>query len=213
MPPGTWTFAGDEAGQTSFRFDRGATRYFVVAIIGTREPETLRQALKVLRQEYRLPANYEFGSHKTTGRHLRSSLMETISRLDFQTWAVVVDKVKLSDRFRIMTGQQLYVYFVAEAMQLIPTTWCVGATLTLDQFDEAGSAITALKREWKRRGVGQGFKEIRGKRSRGEDLIQIADLMAGAILRKYEGRDDKAFQAVGVKLDSLKVYPEEKPPS
>jgi hypothetical protein len=35
------TFAGDEAGDTGFRFNRGATRYFVMALISTRGPETL----------------------------------------------------------------------------------------------------------------------------------------------------------------------------
>ena len=61
-----WTFAGDESGDTSFRFDRGATRHFVVAIIGTQQPEALRQALAELRQRRNLPANYEFSFHGTT---------------------------------------------------------------------------------------------------------------------------------------------------
>lgn len=37
------TFAVDEAGDVSFRFDRGASRYFVVALIGTANLDQLRR--------------------------------------------------------------------------------------------------------------------------------------------------------------------------
>lgn len=45
----TLTFAGDESGDASFAFEKGASRYFVVAVIGTTEPESLRDALTELR--------------------------------------------------------------------------------------------------------------------------------------------------------------------
>ncbi len=41
----TLTFAGDEAGDTSFAFAKGASRYFVVAGIATLYPDELRQLL------------------------------------------------------------------------------------------------------------------------------------------------------------------------
>lgn len=37
----TLTFASDESGDVTFAFDKGASRYFVVAVIATPEPETL----------------------------------------------------------------------------------------------------------------------------------------------------------------------------
>ena len=67
------TFAGDEAGDSGFHFNRGATRYFVMALIGTRRPETLQEALRQLRENNSLPAGYEFSFHDTTSRRLRDS--------------------------------------------------------------------------------------------------------------------------------------------
>lgn len=208
-----WTFASGEAGDTSFRFDRGATRHFVVAIIGTQQPEALRQALAELRQRRNLPANYEFSFHWTTARQLRTVLFETVAGLDFRVWAVVAEKAKLHDSFRIMPGRSLYVYFITEVIQLIPVAWREGTTLLLDQFDEAGKAITALKQGLKARGIPKGFKRIRSKRSRGEDLIQIADLMAGAILRKYAKGDARAYQVVEPKIASLLSTTKNRPAS
>jgi hypothetical protein len=35
----TLTFAGDESGDVSFAFDKGASRHFVVAAIATADPD------------------------------------------------------------------------------------------------------------------------------------------------------------------------------
>ena len=45
----TITFAGDEAGDVSFNFGKGASRYFVPAFIATQEPDALRETLAELR--------------------------------------------------------------------------------------------------------------------------------------------------------------------
>ena len=47
----TLTFAGDEAGDVSFAFEKGASRYFVVAMIATSSPDALRQVLADVRQD------------------------------------------------------------------------------------------------------------------------------------------------------------------
>jgi hypothetical protein len=54
------TFAGDEAGDVSFAFDKGASRYFVVAMIATSKPDELRQVLADVRRDSGLEPRYEF---------------------------------------------------------------------------------------------------------------------------------------------------------
>lgn len=202
----TLTFAGDESGDVGLRFDHGATRYFVVAIIGTDQPEALRQGLRDLRQQRSLPTRYEFSFHRLTGARLRVAVWNLLQRLDFRVWAIVVDKAKLPDTFYAMPGQSFCVFFVTEVVRLIPEHERRGATLLLDQFDEAGRAITALKRTLKARGIHHGFKRIRAKRSRSEELIQIADLVGGAILRKYSGGDTEGCQVIASKIAALLEY-------
>ena len=58
-----YTFAGDEAGDVSFRFDRGASRYFVMALVGTPAPAQLRQTLDRVRSQQHLPVDFEFKFH------------------------------------------------------------------------------------------------------------------------------------------------------
>jgi hypothetical protein len=52
----TLTFAGDEAGDVSLNFEKGASRYFVPAFIATQSPDPLRDKLADLRQTLDLRA-------------------------------------------------------------------------------------------------------------------------------------------------------------
>lgn len=95
---------------------------------------------------------------------------------------------------------------MTEAIHLIPEDERKRGYLTLDQFDEAGHTITALKRGLVRRGIPRGFKQIRAKRSHSDDLIQIADLAAGTVLRLYTRGDDTAYQLLQAKFVKLLEY-------
>jgi hypothetical protein len=57
----TFTFAGDEAGDVSFAFTKGASRNIVVSVIATSEPENLRTVLETVRKDANLSKTYEFG--------------------------------------------------------------------------------------------------------------------------------------------------------
>jgi len=52
----------------------------------------------------------------------------------------------------------------------------------------------------KARGIRHGFSRIFFRRSRSEDLIQVADLVAGAILRRDANNDYEALDYIKDKL-------------
>jgi len=77
----TFTFAGDESGDVSFNFGKGASRYFVMAVIATSQPQALRQRLVDVRQELNLPAGYEFGFNAMgSSAVLRRKVFSTLRR-------------------------------------------------------------------------------------------------------------------------------------
>jgi hypothetical protein len=55
----TFTFAGDESGDVSFNFSKGASRYFVATVIATQFPDNLRALLEKLRRDSKLPERYD----------------------------------------------------------------------------------------------------------------------------------------------------------
>ncbi len=200
----TFTFAGDESGDVSFSFDKGASRYFVVAAIGTAEPDLLRKNLSEFRRRLSLPAHYEFGFNAMASSHkLRQQVFDNLAQMNFDAWAVIADKTALPDTFRIMRRLDFYLYFVTEMVQLIPTSQTEGATLILDEFGAAARISVELRRFMKARGLSRRFSRVLAKRSKSEPLIQIADLVAGAILRRDAKGEAQAYDAVESKLKKV----------
>lgn len=208
----SFVFAGDEAGDTSFRFERGASRYFVVALIGTAHPDQLRRILDDLKTQNNLPVDFEFKFHRLSSKRLRQALWSALNAANFQAWVVVVDKSSLPDLLRIMPPSTFYAYFLNEAVQLAPEGLREKAPLRLDEFDRAGKTLSEFKRVAHQRGLRYGFRHIRAVRSRSEALVQVADLVAGAVLRHYDRGESEGFIRLTGKIKALVEYPTQQNP-
>lgn len=199
----TLTFAGDEAGDVSFTFASGASRYFVVAMVATENPDRMRQQLAELRQNSGLPAQYEFSFHRLSSRPLRARVFHALAESDFEAWAIIVDKTSLPDVFRLMPRLSFYLYFVSELICAIPLQKRESATLILDQFGSPEQVRRELRRVLKVRGIQRSFKRVLVRRSKSESLIQVADLIAGAILRRDSKNDSEAHEFIQGKLKQV----------
>ena len=200
------TFAGDEAGHTSFNFEKGATRYFVIAFISTDQPDELRQAVARFRQEHSLSKQYESSFHEATGRGIREHFFAMLAEQSFNAWILVVNKPVLSDPLRAMRGTDFYSYCVSELIRAIPGDKRRGATLLLDEYDSAGKTLADLRRTMRARSISTGFKKITVRRSQSEDLVQVADMVAGATLRQFARNDDSYLRVIEEKVGLLIRY-------
>jgi hypothetical protein len=194
------TFAGDEAGDASFAFDKGASTHFVLALVATAQPDALRQALVDIRKSRGLPADYEFKYHKLSSAALRQATFGALQAMDFAVWALTVDKTELPAYWRALDAHSFYTLLAAELIVQVPLEEREGATLLLDQFDPRGKALLALKRALKRRQVRRGFRKMLNVRSRSEPLVQIADLVAGSILRHMTHGDAESLDYIRDRL-------------
>lgn len=193
----------DESGETGFKFTKGSSPYFILVLILTSRPESLCNALKELRKQRKLPENFEFSFHETTHK-VRGAFLRKIKNLDFSIFALVVDKRILPQSFTKMSKSEFYVFFVSEFLLTCPVKRVAqDAILVLDEFDKSAKTIRALKKRLRKeiaqRKLAHQFKKIKPKRSRGEDLIQIADMIAGAIQRKYAKQESKYFKMISSK--------------
>jgi hypothetical protein len=202
----TFTFAGDESGDVSFNFGKGASRHFVIAVIATPSPEILRDVLENLRQDSGLANRYEFGFHKLASEKLRSKVFSALAKTDFDAWAILVDKTTLGEAFKAMSGLDFYLYFVSELIRYIPEGKRAGGTLILDEYGYPDQTKEELKRIMKARGITHGFRRISIRRSQSEPLIQIADLIAGAIWRRDTHNDTGAYELIERKIKKLVEY-------
>lgn len=202
----TFTFAADESGDASLKFEKGASRYFALAVVATQNPDVLRSFLENLRRDLGLVTHYEFGFHKLASVKLRDKVFTTLSGADFEAWAILVDKAMLSESFKAMTGLERYLFFVAELIQIIPEAKRAGGTLILDEFGDPERTKNDLKRILRDRSIAHGFRRISIRRSQSESLIQVADLIAGSIWRRDTHNDTGAYEVIERKIRKLVEY-------
>ena len=99
-----------------------------------------------------------------------------------------------------MSGLDVYLYFVSELIRQIPEERRSGGTLILDEFGYPQQTRDELKRIMKAREINHNFRRISIRRSQSESLIQIADLVAGAILRRDSRNQSEAYDAIERKI-------------
>ena len=202
----TLTFAGDEAGDVSLNFEKGASRYFVPAFIATHRPDELRGRLTDLRQALGLRQTHEFKFHKMTSAEIRNKVFSTLAHSDFEAWALIVDKTRLPKIFETTEGLEIYTHFITELLGFIPAELQKDATLILDEFGSTPDLRTELRRTMIKRHMPRLFKRVIVRSSHRESLIQVADLVAGAIMRMDSQNDSEAFDMISRKIQRLELY-------
>lgn len=202
----TFTLAGDEAGDASQNFEKGASRYFVVAVVATQDADALRSILADMRRRENFAENFEFHFNSLASAKLRDKTMTAIRKADFLAWALIVDKTAMSLALRDLSGMDFYLHCVVELINRIPVEYRRKGTLILDEVGSANVALFKLKRTLKNHNVKHEFSRIFFRRSRSEDLIQVADLVAGAILRRDAKKDSEAFDLIADKMQAIFEY-------
>ncbi len=79
----------------------------------------------------------------------------------------------------------------------------VTLTLILDEFGSPTQVHRELRRVMSIRNIPRQFKRIQIKRSRSESLIQVADLVAGAILRRDSKGDVEAYEYIANNMQQV----------
>lgn len=202
-----FTFAGDESGDTSFSFSKGASRYFVVAMIATDQPDELRKHMQDIKKTLNLPEEYEYKFHKLTGKRRAKEIISQIALQDFRAWAIVIDKTSLDDSFKFLSGVDFYLYFVTELVRGIPSEERFGATLILDEFGKQLNIATAARKVMRARNIASGFKRIVTRDSKIEPMIQLADLIAGAVSHRDSHKDANMAELLQSKLKGVIEFP------
>jgi hypothetical protein len=182
----------DESGDTGFKFRRGSTQVFVIALVVVNDPAPLDHAVERIHQQYNLPSRYEFKFSETADR-LKERFLRGIQDYDFFVRAIVIDKTMIySERLR---EKHWFYNYVTKLVLKHDDGLIHEATLVVDKrlpgivnrqhFD------TYLRRE-----LNSGhrrIKEIKHQDSARENLLQVADMIVGAIHRRYGPKQEASF--------------------
>ncbi|MEW6610186.1 MAG: DUF3800 domain-containing protein [Patescibacteria group bacterium] len=177
----------DEASDCGFKFERGSSRFFVVAAVFLGcEAKEIEITMERLRLELRLAQDFEFKFSRCK-RTFREAFLRTLSERLIRYKAVVVDKRELTAPALKFHPHQLY----CEAVRRLFYDNDPPIVESVLVIDEASAQIhrrefNAVLKQYMSKNV---VRKIRQQRSRNNAMIQIADMIAGSIFREYERGD------------------------
>lgn len=172
----------DESGDPGFKIARGSSRVFVVAMVifdDFEEAERTSATIGQLRQQLNVKPEFKFNkSHHT----VRDGFFQGIARHRFRIRALVVIKDRIHSQQLRTDTNRFYNYFVQMLLKHDNGT-LANARIKID-----GSGDRQFKkklRTYLRRQLDERIHSMRFADSRRDNLIQLADMSAGAIARSY----------------------------
>lgn len=180
----------DESGCPGFKLKKGSTPYFVVGMIIFRDysqAEAASKKIEDLRKNFSIKPEFKFSK---TRSEIKDEFFEAICFYNFEVRALVVDKSKIySTKLRTDTDS-FYNYFVKSLMQNDGDS-LLDASIKID-----GSGDREFKNAlntYLRKQIGQNkIKKFKFADSKKDSLIQLADMIVGAIARSYNEQRSNA---------------------
>jgi hypothetical protein len=180
----------DESGDPGFKVDKGSTPVFTVAMVIFADGQAAAQTERVISgAQARLRVKPEFKFTKASDP-VRDGFFAAVCRCPFLVRAIVVRKEAIYSPHLRTDKEDFYRFFVRQMMaydggELDQARVVIDGSGEREFRRKLGSAL--------RRQVGQKLKEVRFSDSRSDQLVQLADMCAGAIARSY--RSDRGSDA------------------
>lgn len=191
----------DESGDTGLKVEQGSTKYFVIVLLAFEDKEdalSCDQRINLLRKELGLVADFEFRFHRTSNR-VREAFLGAVLPYQFFYYGIVINKKKLfGGGFR---NKESFYKYASGLLFENAKDKLKNATVVLD---ESGRALFKyqlaqyLRRKINEKGAPIRIKKVKMQDSKRNNLLQLADMIAGAINRSLgEGaRSNMRFREI-----------------
>lgn len=200
----------DESGDTGLKVKGGSSRFFVIALVLFEENEeavACDQRIELLKRELRLKKNGEFKFNKLR-KEQRIAFIQAVLPYIFFYFGIVINKDpnKLyGDGFKIK--ESFYKYACSLVFENAKPH-LRDATVIID-----GTGSREFKKQFQtylRKKTGTGIiKKIKIQNSRSNNLIQLADIIAGSVYKSFTDKGDKEVyrKLLGTKEMNVQVWP------
>lgn len=178
----------DDSGDAGFKLGKGSSEYFIIAMIcfeDDLEAEKTALEIKKLRRDLGFSDNTEFRFFKTR-KEYRVRFLHTINKFNFNIRCLVVNKKTIYSQKLRTDKNSFYGYFIKEALKHNDGS-ILDAKIKIDGSGDRvfrKSFLNYLKRELNDNEV-RVMKKCKLVDSKGDVLIQMADMIAGSINRSY----------------------------
>lgn len=195
----------DESGDPGFKLGRGSSSHFVVSMVIFDEDEHAQSTAETIKQalaDLKIKPEFKFNKSRNV---IRDAFFEKVKSCKFRVRALVVDKEKIYSKNLREDDEKFYNYFVRLLIDFKELK-LNNVSIKID-----GSGDREFKKElhrYLRSQVKSDFKlKIELVDSHKNHLIQLADMVAGAIAKSYPNQERQANsswkQAMGKKIENI----------
>lgn len=194
----------DESGDLGLKSSKTSTKHFVIAVVLVIDASTLAEIADIMirfKQKVGIPLHYELKFHSLSNEN-RIQILTLLSKLPLKIYAFAIDKKVFTKSRGITRPIDLH----QEILSYIFST-------LKDQFEKASimidksidSRIDKLFRAIIKKSADKSRAiKVVFKRSKNQDGLQVADIIAGSVLRNFEKKDGRFFKIIKRKT---KLYP------
>ena len=183
----------DESGDTGRKILNRSSRYFVIAVVIFHDNEDARaceHAIQRLRHSLNLPARYEF-HYAQNHRRIKEAFLKTVSSHRFDYYTFAIDKGTINAAgLRMVFSEGMYKFAARRVFEIAKPCLTQDISVIIDEIggkrfrndlvahlrnhiiDDAGNALIG---------------DVKIHRSSGNELIQLADYVAGITNRSLRG--------------------------
>lgn len=195
----------DESGDTGRKIDQGSSRYFVVVLVLFEDHDealTCDQRIGELRKELKIPEWKEFKFSKMR-RDQRETFFKAVFPFSFFYFGIVINK---DPRKLYGDGFGVKESFYKYACSLVfenAKPYLRSASVIID-----GSGSREFKRQlqsYLKRKTSGLIRKVKIQSSHSNNLLQLADMIAGAVHRSFSQKGDRNVYRPMIKAREMKV--------
>lgn len=190
----------DDSGDAGFKLDKGSSMHFVIACVifdDNLDAEETALKIKRLRRSLKWRDDHEFKFNKAN-KQIRLAFLNEVKTCNFRVRAIVADKSVIRSPELRRNKTKFYNYMIKEVLSKSEGS-IKNASIRLDGHEDRAykkAATTYFRQQANPRGG--VIKDMKFVDSRSDNLIQLADMVAGTILRTTQGdkSDSSAYYKV-----------------
>ncbi len=202
----------DESGDSGLKITEGSSRFFTIVLVVFEDREdatSCDQRIGLIRKELDLPEDYEFHFTENSDR-VRESFFKAVIPYNFFYYGIIINKGSLYGE-----GFKYKESFYKYASNLLFENAKDKLTEAIVVIDESGRKMfkyqlaTYLKRKINTKDKIY-IKKVKMQDSKGNNLLQLADMVAGALNRSLNNkkREPKKFrEMIGSREINVQIWP------
>lgn len=188
--------AVDDAGDPEVKLDKGSSRYFLIAAIcfnDDLDAEEVSLRIRRLRRDLGWKPSHEFKFRKTSPE-IRKTFLNAVRNYPFDVSLMILDKHQIDSSLFRNNASKLYNAAILGAIKGFDTE-IKNVHIYID--GESGQNYRKKVKTFFRNELPKGsIKELTYRDSKNDNLIQLADMVVGAVRRSVEKDKNNSYRQI-----------------